>query len=1770
MADAELTVRISGDTGDLESAISRVESQLSQLERSGGKGAESIAKAALNQGGFAKTVEQSKKALDEKRAVLAQTEKEYKKNSKAIQDNISGLEKQRGRLNNLAVSKQEEIDALKASSKNLDKNSTAYKDNRRAIEWTETELEAVKKQHRDVGKSIDEHRTALQNEKNSLEKSRNAVADAEKQYKTYASNLEEVEKIEKRLKLEEKAKGYRELGEGVDTLTKPFQVAGAAMAAGAVASSKFAIDFENNFADVRKTVDGTDEQLNKIKQDIIDMTTVGINGHSAIPQTTAELTELAAAGGQLGITVENISGFTETMAMIESATNLAGEEGAKTLARFMNVTGTAQSEIQNVGSAIVDLGNHSATTEAEIAAMAQRMGKYSKTVGISAADTLGYSAALSSLGVEAQLGGSAIGRTWLSIETAVAKGGNSLKAFAKYAGVSANEFKQKWNTDPTGAFNGLLEGLNASENLTLALQELGIDNTQDIQVMQALVNSVDKVKESVQRSNNAWSENTALVNEFENKAGTTASQMQVMKNNLVEAGRSLGETFLPSINNGVTDIKNFAQGIANMSDGQKQALITTGKWVIGLGAAGKATSGVIKGIGNTADAFAKIKKAQEAGGVLAKFAPALTAIKGAAPYAAAGIIAVTAAVKIGKAAYDSWYKSQYKWTEGMSEQQDKIRKSMSSYKQLSDIQQRLKNYRLVIENPESSQEQVDNAKQKIQEIVELLAKEYDLKINVNDNDELDNAVNNLAQRSKNELERDYNSQQRELNSLENRYKADSAKLPDMRKQRQEADDLRTKFDTLSLSAETLRKKWYNSEIGQKEFMDGMVELGTQLGYSEDDIRNLSVSIDELQTKAIGEKNVKNELYKDLDGKITDLEGTVNHYEAISKEMANWASEGMALGVKEGDAEKVNLWFDRLSQNVKNAKLDMHDYAQIAAESFNGIKWDEAFKKGGDDLNNMVNDYVRSMQKFGAANSDIAKGAALLKNGFKSINDIPKDNKKAFDAISKDMTEFARNLGEIDGNHSIKITADGDIQLLDDVSGKIQKIQTSNGTTVKITAEGDVSVLDDAGNQVQYLEGLGAVSLQVNANGNIDVLNEAGEKVAEIPKEVDTTTTVKMAVDSAEVDNYQPDEKTGTAKYGVDSSSVDNWSPPNKNAIVVYKAVVEGEPKAKGTQDFKGGMAMINDQRGVSDPRELVEVNGKGYIFEGRDVVLPLPRHAKVYTAGQTKEMLAMAGLRRYARGKDNQEWENAQDDWVHYTKVNNVSAFEALEHWDEMMKKFSYDAEAVKDIQEEIVASTKDMWDEEMATMQFYLDMGVDSEEHYYKWLETYRDEHFDGNDEMWRKATLDITKYNKQMAKERAEALNDASEEYIRFHTIAGDWDEIDDSPLAAYARVLDRAEEDLANGIYESVEEKNEFLKNFGSNMFDAYKEDADNWIQHERDYNAMSTEDYISALNRKKQRTNEYFAQGIIDYQTYLKEVQDYNEKIMSAYADEVNQWRDDADFYQRQSEVYGWGFNGTGHKSALKYWQARLDREIENSHDMNLSANERQSALRYADEARMEIYKARQDELDDELEKFRQSIEDTRTALDDEVQNMRDAWTTEDRKADMSELAEQIAVFKYAQTKEGIDKYKSLNEEYTRLSREQKIEDIQAANSEKLDRMQAQYDKMEQDKIDELAGLKDELLKYGGIAVISDQTRQIAAAANDNISALVSNMSDFGESFSSFAARLFEKLDERPTVINNYDNSTQNIANNIRDRADLQAAALGVGLGSLSMMLFGRRR
>ena len=1672
-ADAELKVRLSGDASDLEGTIRQVEKQLGSLNAMSGKGLKSKAAMTAKNGGFAKMVERSKEALTKKKEALAKTEKEYAKNTKAINDTITGLKQQKKEISDVVKSKKDEIKVLKDGNAGLSASSKEYKSNSKAIAAAQRELNNYERKGREVRKNISGQYTALQDQKAALEQSRNAVSSAYKQYNQFSKSLDTMEKLEKAIKWEETGQSIKEAGENIDTVTKPFQRLAAVTAAGAVASAKFAIDFENNFANVEKTVDGTDQQLNKIKQDIIDMATVGINGHSAIPQTTAELTELAAAGGQLGIQVENISGFTEVMAMIGSATNLYGEAGAKTLARFMNVANVSQKAVQNLGSSAVDLGNHFATTEAEIADMAMYMGATGTAVGISAQDILAYSTALSSLGAEAASGGSAVSRIWMDIQSAVSKGGESLSTFAQMSGKSSAQFATDWKSNASGAFKDLLVQLSKSKDLVGDLQKLGFENIRDMQALQKLAGptGIQLLNDALDRSNKAWDENTALVNEFESKAGKTAGQIAVMKNNLVEAGRSLGEAFLPSINNGITDVKNFAQWIANLDDNGKQTMLTVGKFAIGLGVFSKVAASGVKGVGNIVEAVGKIKAA----GALAKVAPAMTKIGAAAPYAAAGIAAVTAAVVIGKSAYDAWYRSNYAWSEGLAGADNKVQKSLSRYKELSDIQKTLKDAKLIIENPESSQEQVEKAKSKIEEIKSLLEKEYDLKIK-SDNSDLDSAVEHVKKITGNELRQSIADEERMLANLHDNYKQAMSDLPKLQEQFGSANARLTQLTELRSELSALSAEHRSGAISQEEWNAAIEKAGQAMGLSSEQSKDYAHVFQEL-----GEGIYNTQKWvDDLDSKIGSLSRSQQDYINIATSFANKLTEYLGEQLVSGDMDGAAKTIARIGKAAADAELDLEGYGSL-------------------------------------------------------------------------LTNIARASGMIKENQTIKISAEGDVSVLEEIEDAASNL---NGERVELTLSADGSEAYATINGVQYKiaeydETTGEATLTADGTAADMVVNFQTGKIREFDREEGEATLT--AIDNAS----ETARKAAEAVNGLKDKTI--------TITTVVKSVYQGikdlfsSHQAKGTRDFEGGTAMINDQRGVSDPRELVEVDGKGYIFEGRDVVLPLPKHAKVYTAGQTKEIMHRAGIPHYAGGKNNEEWESIKADWTHYNKTHDVTPSEKLEHWDNMLLKFKNDAEVVKEIQEEIFAATKDQWTEDLNSMRWYFEIGVTSAEEYYQRLEQYRDEHFKGDSEQWRNATKELYRYGK----EHADALNLISEEYLSYHNAVNDWAEVGDTQTAAYDRIRERARQDVEKG-YFTEKESADYLKKVGENMLDERIAQSETWMTHQKEYCNMSVKDEVAALDRMLGYTEEYYSKGIIGYEKYLTRRQELRERRMDAYAEGIDSWRSDADFYQRQSEVFGWGFNGTGHQSKESYWQARLDRELANARDLNLSDSQRQNALRYADEARMEIYQARDESLNQFLQDFQKEMEEFRKMRDEEVQKLREAWTDTDRKKDIKETERELNLYRNAQTKEGQEKYKQLTEELERLQREETVAQMEAETQRQLEAMNAEYERMEIAKANELAGLKDDLLRYSGdqIAALND-VQAIVDRAVDNAAEIAESMSGIEQQIAGIS-EILSAL-QTPSVINNYDYSPS-VYNNIADR--FAADVLSANLENGAMKFFGR--
>lgn len=326
---------------------------------------------------------------------------------------------------------------------------------------------------------------------------------------------------------------------------------GAATLGGLGLAVKAAMDWESAFAGVRKTVDASEAEFAALEQGLRSMA-------RELPASHTEIAAVAEAAGQLGIETPNILGFTRTMVDMGVATNMSSEEAATSLARFMNVMGTSQSDVGRLGAAVVGLGNNFATTESEIVAMSQRLAGAGAQAGLTEGDVMGIATAMSSVGIEAEAGGSAMSQTMKRIGKAVDEGGESLELFGQVAGMSADEFAAAWREDPAMALDAFITGLSSVEQQGMTtngvLAELGITGIRESDALLRLsaaagqgADGMSLLATAVQMGNDEFGKGSALIEEAAQRYETAESKIQMAKNALVDAGISIGGVVLPAV-----------------------------------------------------------------------------------------------------------------------------------------------------------------------------------------------------------------------------------------------------------------------------------------------------------------------------------------------------------------------------------------------------------------------------------------------------------------------------------------------------------------------------------------------------------------------------------------------------------------------------------------------------------------------------------------------------------------------------------------------------------------------------------------------------------------------------------------------------------------------------------------------------------------------------------------------------------------------------------------------------------------------------------------------------------------------------------------------------------------------------------------------------------------------------------------------------------------------------------------------------------------------
>lgn len=347
---------------------------------------------------------------------------------------------------------------------------------------------------------------------------------------------------------------------------KPLSALSAAVIVGA---TKTAIDFEDAWTGVTKTVNATPQQFEKINAGLKDLA----QNTSSTYQDIAHYAELA---GQMGIPTDSIVGFTKTITELGDTTNLVGEEAAQSIAKFSNVM-VSQSKKTNtyysrLGSTIVDLGNKFSTTEADIMDMATRLGVAGKMVGLNSNQVLGLSTALSSLGIEAAAGGSSVSKMLKTIDLSVSTGDKKLQKFAEVSGMTSQQFQKAWGEDAAGTFLKFVEGIGKSADVTKTLDELGIKEVRQAQSMGALAQSSDVLARALNVSQNAWQANSAMATEAEKRYGTLKSQMSQTWEAVKQAADELGQAFTPTLTSILKVVKKTANAFSNLDDGTQETI----------------------------------------------------------------------------------------------------------------------------------------------------------------------------------------------------------------------------------------------------------------------------------------------------------------------------------------------------------------------------------------------------------------------------------------------------------------------------------------------------------------------------------------------------------------------------------------------------------------------------------------------------------------------------------------------------------------------------------------------------------------------------------------------------------------------------------------------------------------------------------------------------------------------------------------------------------------------------------------------------------------------------------------------------------------------------------------------------------------------------------------------------------------------------------------------------------------------------------------------
>ncbi|MGX4894855.1 phage tail tape measure protein [Enterobacter roggenkampii] len=303
-----------------------------------------------------------------------------------------------------------------------------------------------------------------------------------------------------------------------------------------------AIGFESKMADIRKVVDGLDDKkaFAQMSDDILTLST-------QLPMAAEGIAEIVAAGGQAGIARSDLMQFANDAVKMGVAFDTTAEDSGQMMAQWRTAFKLTQDDVVVLADKINYLGNTGPANAAKISEIVTRIGPLGSVAGVASGEIAAMGATIAGMGVESEIASTGIKNFMLSL-TAGNSATKAQKQALAFLKLNPKQLAEDMQKDSRGAMLKVLDSLAKVPKAKQAAVMNALFGKESLSAIAPLLTNLDLLRTNFNRVADAQEYGGSMQKEYASRAATTENQLVLLKNSVNAISVTLGDTFLPAIN----------------------------------------------------------------------------------------------------------------------------------------------------------------------------------------------------------------------------------------------------------------------------------------------------------------------------------------------------------------------------------------------------------------------------------------------------------------------------------------------------------------------------------------------------------------------------------------------------------------------------------------------------------------------------------------------------------------------------------------------------------------------------------------------------------------------------------------------------------------------------------------------------------------------------------------------------------------------------------------------------------------------------------------------------------------------------------------------------------------------------------------------------------------------------------------------------------------------------------------------------------------------